>query len=87
MEIKIRKLILPKSFSNFVAGKAVLIEKAILYLDLQMIIINMKLYPAWKDRYINVDYNFFVFFKWLTLFLHQQYLATKKLIGDRELQY
>ena len=46
MEIKIRKLILPKSFSNFVAGKAVLIEKAILYLDPQMIIINMKLYPA-----------------------------------------
>ena len=43
MEIKIRKLILLKSFSNFVAGKAVLIEKAILYLDPQMIIINMKL--------------------------------------------
>ena len=43
MEIKIRKIILLKSFSNFVAGKAVLIEKAKLYLDPQMIIINMKL--------------------------------------------
>ena len=33
MEIKIRKLILPKHCSNFVAGKAVLMEKATLYLD------------------------------------------------------
>ena len=31
MEIKIRKVILPKPCSNFVAGKAVLMEKAIPY--------------------------------------------------------
>ena len=43
MKINIRKLTLPKPCSSFVAGKAVLMEKAILYLDPQMIMINMKL--------------------------------------------